>query len=74
MQIGRHIIPKEIYALVRKAKLDYYNKLNHKMVSGNKTFWKNVKPFFKDKGVNHCRTLLVEKNRTFQIMMKYLKN
>ena len=50
--------------LVRKAKLDYYNKLNHKKVSDNKTFWKTVKPFFVDKGVNHDRILLVEENET----------
>ena len=51
-------------SLVRKAKLDYYNKLNHKKVSDNKTFWKTVKPFFTNKGVNHDRILLVEENET----------
>ena len=51
-------------SLVRKAKLDYYNKLNHKEVSDNKTFWKTVKPFFTDKGVNHDSILLVEENET----------
>ena len=51
-------------SLVRKAKLDYYNKLNHKKVSDNKSFWKTVKPFFTDKGVNHDRILLVEENET----------
>ena len=51
-------------SLVRKAKLDYYNKLNHKEVSNNKTFWKTVKPFFTDKSVNHHRILLVEENET----------
>ena len=50
--------------LVRKAKLDYYNKFNHKKVSDNKTFWKTVKPFFTDEGVNHDRILLVEENET----------
>ena len=29
-------------SLVRKAKLDYHNKLNHKKLSDNKTFWKNL--------------------------------
>ena len=61
MQTGRHIIPKEIYAF-RKAKLDSYNKLNHKKVSDNKIFGKTVKSFFTDKGVNHNRILLVEEN------------
>ena len=44
-------------SLVRKAKLDYYNKLNHENVSDNKTLWKTVKIFFMDKGVNHDRIL-----------------
>ena len=47
-------------SLVRKAKWDYYNKLNHKELSGNKTFSKTVKPFLTDKGVNHDGILLVE--------------
>ena len=51
-------------SLVRKAKLDYYNKLNHKKVSANKTFWKTVKSFFTNKEVNHHRILLVEENET----------
>ena len=49
-------------SLVRKAKLDCYNNLNHKKVSDNKIFWKTVKSFFTDKGVNHNRILLVEEN------------
>ena len=44
--------------------MDYYNKLNHKEVSDNKTFWKTVKPFFTDNGVNHDSILLVEENET----------
>ena len=33
-------------------------------MSDGKTFWKTVKPFFTDKGVNHDRILLVEENET----------
>ena len=52
-------------SLVRKAKLNYCHKLNHKnKVSDNNTFCKTVKPFFPDKGVNHHRILLVEENET----------
>ena len=51
-------------SLVRKAKLDQYNKLNHKKVDDNKRVWKAVKPFFTDKGVNQKRILLVEENET----------
>ena len=32
--------------LVRKAKKDYYNNLDHENVSDNKNFWKCIKPFF----------------------------
>ena len=51
-------------SVVRKAKLDYYNKFDHKKVSDNKTFWKTVRPFFTGKGVNYERILLVEENET----------
>ena len=50
--------------MVRKAKLGYYNILNHHNVSDNKTFWKTVTPFFTEKVVNHDGVLLVEKNKT----------
>ena len=33
-------------------------------MSDSKTFWKTIKPFFTDKGVNHDRILLVEENET----------
>ena len=39
-----------------------YNKRNHMKVSDNKTFWKTVKSFFTDKGVNQDRILLTEEN------------
>ena len=48
----------------RKDKSDYYDKHNHKTATDNKIFWKTVKPFFMDKGVNHNRILLVEENWT----------
>ena len=51
-------------SLIRKAKLKCFHKLNHKKVSDNNTFWKTIKPFFTDKGVNHHRILLVEENET----------
>ena len=31
--------------LVRKAKKDYYNNLDHENVTDSKTFWKSIKPF-----------------------------
>ena len=39
--------------LIRKAKKDYYNNLDHENVTDNKTFWKSVKPLFSEKGLIH---------------------
>ena len=43
-------------SLLKKTKKNYYNSLNEKDVSDNKTFWKTVKPFLSDKIKlqNHC--------------------
>ena len=46
----------------RKTKKSFYKNLDEKQVSDNKVFWKNVKPFFSDKGVNSSKTTLVEEN------------
>ena len=48
--------------LLRKTKKSFYKNLDEKQVSDNKVFWKNVKPFFSDKGVNSSKITLVEKN------------
>ena len=37
-------------------------KLNVKDVADNKLFWKNVKPYFSDKGSNSTKITLVEKD------------
>ena len=47
-------------SLLKKTKKDYYNSLNEKDVSDNKTFWKTVKPFLSDKIVSKEQILLVE--------------
>ena len=47
-------------SLLKKTKKNYYNSLNEKDVSDNKTFWKTVKPFFSDKIVSKEKILLVE--------------
>ena len=36
-------------SLLKKTKKNYYDSLNEKDVSDNKTFWKTVKPFLSDK-------------------------
>ena len=49
--------------LLRKTKKQYFAKLNVKDVADNKLFWKNVKPYFSDKGSNSTRITLVEKDK-----------
>ena len=47
-------------SLLEKTKKNYYDSLNEKDVSDNKTFWKTVKPFLSDKIVSKEQILLVE--------------
>ena len=42
--------------------MNNYNRYNHTKVFDNNIFWKTVKPFFTDKGVNHDRSLLLEED------------
>ena len=48
--------------LVRKAKKDHYNNVDHENVIKNKTFWKSIKPLFPEKGSNHDKITLVEQD------------
>ena len=48
--------------LLRKVKKKYYDSLDEKHVTDNKTFWKTVKLFLSDKTVNSPKITLVEKN------------
>ena len=52
-------------SIVKKAKWDYFNKLDHKKLNDNKTFWKTVKPLLTDKGSNNEKILLIEESETF---------
>ena len=36
-------------SLLRKTKRSFYGKLNHKVVSDNRKFWKSVGPLFSEK-------------------------
>ena len=47
-------------SLVRKAKKDYYNNLDHKKVTDNKSFWRTVKPLFSDKNSSFSKITLIE--------------
>ena len=47
-------------SLVRKAKKYYFDNLDLRNVTDNKTSWKTVKPLFTDKVMNHDKIILVE--------------
>ena len=42
---------------------EYFQKLNVKDLSDNRTFWKTLKPFFSNKGLNSNKLMLKENNR-----------
>ena len=42
--------------------MNNYNRYNYVKVFDNNIFWKTVKLFFTDKGVNHDRSLLLEED------------
>ena len=42
---------------------DYFDNLNVKNVTDNKTFWKTVKPFFTYEGTNHNKIILAEDDK-----------
>ena len=48
-------------SLIRKSKQQYYNNLDHRKVTNNKSFWKYIKPLFSDKSPNSNNITLVEK-------------
>ena len=47
--------------LLRKTKTEYFKNLNVKDLSDNSRFWKTIKPFFSNKGLNSNKVLLKEK-------------
>ena len=48
--------------VLRETRKNFYKAPDEKQVSDSKIFWKNVKPFFSDKGVNLSKIILVEKS------------
>ena len=49
--------------LLRKTNIEYFQKLNEKDLSDNRKFWKIIKPFFSNKGLNYNKQILKENNR-----------
>ena len=48
--------------LLCKSKKDYFQKLNIKDMTDNKKFWKTIKPFFSNKGLNSNKLMLREED------------
>ena len=46
--------------MVRKAKKDYHNNLDHENDTDNKTDWKSIKLLLSEKGSTHNKTTLVD--------------
>ena len=49
--------------LLRKTKQNYFNNMDIKSVSDTKKFWKTIKPYFSNKGLNSNKIFLSEKRR-----------
>ena len=50
-------------SLVRKSKICFFGKLNHKVVSDNRMFWKTVGPLFSEKFFHKEFIILNENNK-----------
>ena len=48
--------------LLKKAKSEYFRNLNIKNLNDNEKFWKKIKPFFSDKGLETNNIILKEKS------------
>ena len=50
-------------SLLRKGKQNYFEKIDTSKISGNKMFWKTVKPMFSNKNVNRESITLVKDDK-----------
>ena len=50
--------------LLHQTKEKYFSDIIVKSISDNKKFWKTIKPFFSNKGLNTNNMMLVENNQT----------
>ena len=53
--------------LLRKTRKEYFNDLNIKNITDNKAFWKTIKPYFLNKGLNSSSLILSEKKKLSQM-------
>ena len=57
-------------SIVRKIKWDYYSKLDHKMLTNDKTFWKIVKLFFTNKRIKNEKLLFTKEGEAISVDKK----
>ena len=50
-------------SLIRREKKNFFNNINTRDITNNKTFWKTVKPLFTDKIQTKSKITLIEKKR-----------
>ena len=64
MKTGTTIRSKGIFVLNYSArpKKNIFSNINVKSISDDKKFWKTIKPFFSNKGLNTNNMMLVEDN------------
>lgn len=53
---------RSVLSLLRKTKREFYENINKKDVTDNKTFWKNFNPFLSVKAINQNKITLIDKN------------
>ena len=51
---------------LRITKRNFFKKLNEKKISNNKTFWKEIKPYFNNKEGMSSKITLVERDKIIQ--------
>ena len=47
---------------LKKNKKEYFENINAKDINDNEKFWKTIKPFFSNKGLNTNTLMLIEDN------------
>ena len=56
--------PRNFVSLLRKNKRGFFGKLNHRVVSDNRKFWKTVGPLFSEKAFHKESITLINNNKT----------
>ena len=67
MKTEKTIRSKGIFCvkLLCQTKEKYFSDINFKRISDNKEFWKIMKPFFSNKGLNTNNRMVVEDNEIY---------